>query len=276
MGRFVLYLSAVLSVLNRAFTMRRGSVEGKRAAEHLQFIDNERILTLAMLADAGDESLRLARYYDTGSHDPATASATHAEYCNRIDFLFVKGRCFAAGFTSYALQVLETQTYTIIVSGGTKTIGGGVSATVKRRCLRRMQCWVYLAVDTVQAEFPAWSAVQSMEILNLACSSDPSAASGDQRSASVRRMAQLLSVSDSELTAELDEVFPVAYNIKSASKGISNIDAWREAFSRLTTRKHKCGRLDALRSLLVRACAWQGSSTSKVEQTFSRLEFWAT
>jgi hypothetical protein len=242
----------------------------------LQFIDNERILTLAMLADAGDESLRLARYYDTGSHDPATASAVNTEYCNRIDFLFVKGRCFTSGFTGYALQLLESQTYNINLREGSKAIGGGVSAAVKKRCLKRMQCWVYLAIATVQAEFPTWSAVQSMEILNLACSGDPSAASGDQRRASVRRMAQLIGVSDTDLSNEIDEVFPVAYNIRSSGKGISNIDAWREAFSRMTTREHKCGRMDALRSVLVRACAWQGSSTSKVEQTFSRMELWAT
>jgi hypothetical protein len=275
MGRFVLYLSAVMSVLVKAAAMRRGLEEGRRAAEHLQFIDNERILTLAMLADAGDESLRLARYYDTGSHDPATASAVHTEYCNRIDFLFVKGRCFTSGFTGYALQLLESQTYNINLREGSKAIGGGVSAAVRRRCMRRMQCWVYLAVDTVQAEFPKWGAVQSLEILNLACSSDPTAESGPVYGASVRRMAQMLGISDIELSAELDEVFPLAHHIKSASKGISNIDAWREAFSKLTARRHNCGRLHALRSVLVRACAWQGSTTSKVEQTFSRMERWA-
>jgi hypothetical protein len=62
MGRFILYLPAVISTLIEVMTTRAGSKSGHTATEHLQFIDSERVIAVSMLADAGDEALMLARF----------------------------------------------------------------------------------------------------------------------------------------------------------------------------------------------------------------------
>ncbi len=270
MGRCILYLSALLSTLIHVSLTRRGQRDAGVAEGHLQFIDNERVLTLAMLADAGDESLMLARYYDTGRHDPATALQKQDEFRMRIDFLFVRGKCFTTGFTNYALEVLR-RPYTVIVRNTPKTIGGGVSDVVRKRCLQRMQCWVWLATSTIRTEFPKWDITQCLTVFNLDVG-DAQGESGRNRDMHVDRLAQILRLPPECLRAELDDVLPVAFQVKSNGKGMSNMEAWRSAVNRLTDRGTAYGSLHTLRQTLIRACAWQGCSTSGVEQTFSRVD----
>ena len=91
MGRFVLYFQAIVSTLIKVRTTRVGRKEATAADGQLEFLDNERVLTVAMMADAGDEALQLCRYYDTGRHNPGEAERVHDEFRVRIDFLFVWG-----------------------------------------------------------------------------------------------------------------------------------------------------------------------------------------
>ena len=132
--------------------LRSGRKEGREAMEALQFVDNERIVQVAMLADAGDEALLVTRFYDTGSHDPGQAASLHDQFRCRIDYLFCQGHCQTLGFTRHALVVLQ-QTYTVILGETVKRIGGGVCQATFDSALSRMRAWVFLATPTIQSEF---------------------------------------------------------------------------------------------------------------------------
>eukprot|EP00959_Pyramimonas_sp_CCMP1952_P457767 9475487-Pyramimonas_sp.AAC.1 len=272
MGRFIMYLPAVLSTLIEAWRTKSGKQDGKTALEHLSFIDNERLVMLALLADAGDESLMLARYYDTGTHDPGSAVEVHEQYRMRIDYLFVQGNCWRFGYTRHALTVLQS-TYVVVLARGSKTIGGGVSDDILDRCLQRMRSWVYLATCTIQAEFPKWDVTHCLSVFRLD-NFDVYGADGHGRQTSMARLAQVLGLSASKLKAQIDMIMPFAANIKGQSKGMTTIDAWRAAITRLSSQPNQkfWGKVVTLKKALLRACAWQGCVTSGVEQMFSRVD----
>ena len=271
MARFILYLQAIASTLVEIATSRSGRKEGKLASEQIEFLDEERVLTIAMLADAGDEALRLARFYDTGSHDPAESLATHQEFRQKIDFLYTQGRCFEFGYCKVALHLLRSE-YSLAHRGLHTFLGGGVPDEVRARCLARMRAWVYLATSTIQAEFPRWDATLCMSIFNLQ-DARADGQNGRIRELNIRRLAHILSLPSEEFHAELDNVISAAHAIKSDGKGMSNAEAWTEAVERATARATSFGPLHHLRAALVRVNCWQGSTTSKVEQTFSRVDF---
>ena len=68
LGRFVLNFQAILAVANQITRLCRGKPEGKHAEDFLRFITNEKLLLLAMCADAADESNHLLRYVDQESY----------------------------------------------------------------------------------------------------------------------------------------------------------------------------------------------------------------
>ena len=268
MGRFVLYFPAVVATMLEVAVTRRGRPEGKRAEGLLAFIDNERALTDATLADVGDEALQLTRFYDTGSHDPASAASVHDEFRARVDFLFVQGRCWEFGFCKYALRVLG-RSYAVVHDGAPRIIGGGVSVEAQARCLQRLRCWVFLATTTIATEFPKWDVTQAMQVFRLAAGHG---ASGGARDAAVRRLATVFGLCAEKLHAQLGRVYPVAFNLQAISKGLPDVEAWRQAVLKISARPSSFGDVSELRQVLVRALAWQGCSTSKVEQSFSRLD----
>lgn len=61
-GRCVLFFHAVLATMVQISQARKGRPEGIAAAEFLHWLDNEKALQLAMMADAGDENMILTRF----------------------------------------------------------------------------------------------------------------------------------------------------------------------------------------------------------------------
>ena len=87
-------------------------------------------------------------------------------------------------------------------------------------------------------------------------------------------MAQILDIDPEQLRVQLDYVMPVAENIKRQGKGLGTITAWTQAVTSLTARPSMkmVGNLEELKTALFRAVAWQGCTTSPVEQTFSTMD----
>ncbi len=218
----------------------------------------------------------LARYYDTGTHDPSAAVEQHEQFRMRIDYLFVQGNCRDFGYTRHALIVLQS-VYTIPLAKGTKTIGGGVSDHDFNACLQRLRAWVYMATVTIQSEFPRWDVTHCCSIFRLDDSRERQAVDGRGRQLCILRISQVLGLDATRLQAQLDMVYPFAAALKSHSKGMSTMDAWRQAVMRLSSLKSQRfhGKVNTLRKALLRACAWQGSTTSGVEQFFSRVDLGA-
>ena len=167
MGRFILLLDPLIETLVSISITRAGRKEAKESLDALEFLDSERIMCLAMCADAGDESLIVTRFYDTGTFDPALHQEQLADFRARIDFLFVAGHCFDYGFTREA-RIRLRRVRTLCLRGATKSIGGDVDNTLKERCLKRFRCWVWLATATINAEFPQWDLLSCFAIFNVA------------------------------------------------------------------------------------------------------------
>eukprot|EP00969_Alexandrium_andersonii_P156325 6911781-Alexandrium_andersonii.AAC.1 len=54
LGRFVIYIEAVLAMAVYICTARQGRPEAAHARGWLSWLDEERLVVIAMLADAGD------------------------------------------------------------------------------------------------------------------------------------------------------------------------------------------------------------------------------
>ena len=223
MGRFILWFPAVMATLIYILTTRSGRPEAKRAAECLELIDNERVVTLAMLADAGDEALMVARFFDTEKHDVSRTYQVLDTFRARIDYLFLQGNCKNLGFTKFAIQALQ-QNYTFVVKGSVRGIGGGISNTVFVRALNRLKVWVGLAIATVRSEIPEWDITQLFSVLDMSLQGTGSdRRTGPARQLNIDRLSNLLTLPTSKLTAELSHVLPVALQLQSEGS-YSNIE----------------------------------------------------
>lgn len=65
LGRFVLTFDALLATAVEIATRRAGTEPAKFAAAFLASVTEEDVLTLAMLADAGDKSSAIVRFFDS-------------------------------------------------------------------------------------------------------------------------------------------------------------------------------------------------------------------
>ena len=96
LGRFVLYFDAVVATAYELQTRWEGTAHGKRGTHFLASIDEESMLTLAMLADAGDEASAVVRFFDTKDHDISEVPAVLSDFLARIDVLFFQRGCLSS------------------------------------------------------------------------------------------------------------------------------------------------------------------------------------
>ena len=81
----------------------------RKAQNFLLWLNEERALQAAMLADAADTSLRLTRCMDSEELDTAALQAEVASYRNEIRALFVEGKCWTSfGYTKSMCESLST------------------------------------------------------------------------------------------------------------------------------------------------------------------------
>ena len=133
------------------------------------FLTDESVITLAMLADAGDELDILVRVFDVEAVDPSTMAMECITFMDRIDTLFTLGECKTCGYTAYTLQELrKSKLVSHPWTRGGRSIGrpGGVHDDLFDRCLQRMRNWVTLAKATLRAEVPDFEAAYSFRIFN--------------------------------------------------------------------------------------------------------------
>ncbi|MCP4239090.1 MAG: hypothetical protein GY772_00850 [bacterium] len=293
MGRVVLLMRPLIETMQHIARTRVGSQPAKDAEQFLGFIDTERTVTLGMLADAGDESLRLTRIYDGTNYDPAGHERQLAEFAARVQFLFVQGHCTSMGYTGEALKSLR-RVHTFNIRGRPKSVGGegAVTPELLERCMQRMRRWVWLATATVRAEFPAWdfpSLFAMMDIdrfMSQACPRSsrtarrgdvdaaeavpPASASQTLDPTAFARAAKVFAVSQSALTQEWEEVLPLAWHVKQQAGGtLSNAACFQTVvtdwLSRSTCRAGVY-RTGAFQTVLTAYIASHGLSTSDVER----------
>ena len=180
-------------------------------------VDEQMLLQLGMVADAGDEALVHTRYCDTEDIDHAAMPLANTRFLQRISLLFGQDkRCLESGCTLHVLKALEKPVI-LFVKGAHRTIGwgGNVTQQITDKCLDRMRNWCRLAQLVVRAEFPDFELLYSFSIFNLHAPKDKdegNALSDVKISHGVHfeRLARVFEVDQEELRAGYDIVFPVA------------------------------------------------------------------
>ena len=86
MGRTCVYLKPMVQTM--IANAARSDLSGKAAKAWLEFLDEERCVQAAMLADAADESLLLTRIFDSEHVDTATVHREITHYLRKIKSLF--------------------------------------------------------------------------------------------------------------------------------------------------------------------------------------------
>ena len=148
---------------------RRGEDAGNSAEAWLEWVVTEEGVQFGMLIDAADEVMKILRFHDRENCDPSEIAHLISIFVKNVMALFVDRGALKCGMTQMMIQHLSKQ-HTIFLNGGktVKTIGStdGVPTDVIDRCFTRMQKWTRLALNVVQAEWPAFEIVQATTILD--------------------------------------------------------------------------------------------------------------
>ena len=272
--RFILYFDAIVAVAYELMTRRTGD-KANRARAFLQKIDEERLLTLAMLADAGDEVAVLVRFFDTKDHDIAKVSSVLKNFMNRIDALFLQKRCLQSvdgchTYTSFALELLREGKMLSIQEGRAMKVRSlkAVPPEVVDRCLSHMAAWVKLCVATVMGEFPDFEVMSAFSVFDLSLNET---LGGDGfMTTGLRRLAKTFDIDHKLLRREFIDFRRTA--VRKSKEGMSNYDAWRESVmsvEKSSSRTQQAHPRAGLRHALARYGAFIGAGTSTVERAFS-------
>ena len=267
LGRSCLYLHALLKTALHIAQFARVPDTAMKAKNWLAWLDTEKAVAGAMLADAMDHTLAFTRFLDTESVDPATMAREIEVFLNVGRNLFGGTQpacCSVFGYTATMLEELKSPVVWI-VGGETRTLGcdGGVPRSVLDRCLGRMSAWFHLVEKALRAECPSFELCQAFQVFDLAMMRQPAVSAAAEP---LERIARACAVDAVKLKAQWQDFWPRARAL--ASRG--NKEAWRFALASLDNThgwvRHPS---EELRQALVTYFA-HGLSTSGVEQAFSK------
>ena len=194
------------------------------ATQFLEELDAERIVQLAMLADAAAEAIVITRLLDTEQCASEDVSLKLEVFLSSIKMLFLDGMCVEHGYTSFALKSLRNS-IVVYVGGRPKCFGchGAAAAAIVETCKARMQKWVRLCIDVVKAEFPNFGFLASFSVFHLPsageCENSPLQMT-EPLSERLGRLAKFAEVDPDELKSQYSEVYPAAHKIKAGGGGL--------------------------------------------------------
>ena len=152
--------------------MRPGTVEAEVGEEFLLAQDGlagaEDRLLLAMMADAGDESMLLQRFFDDSSLDIAEGPPEMSAFIERVAYLFKHGGAVNCGYTKFAMENMKN-TCTYVFKRTSVCIGlkDGPPPDMIQKCLKHMSGWVTRAVAILRQECPDWESIGVSQVLTL-------------------------------------------------------------------------------------------------------------
>ena len=277
LGRAVLGIFALIKTARRINILRPNTVEAAGANKFLAYINIERVLLLAMCADAADEVDVILRFVDKEDFPVEEVPDQVRFFMTRIRLLFIGGRCVDSGYTAWALQAVKKPcTFFVHKSTGLlKTIGNpsGVQQSTIDKCLKRLACWVVVSESIVQAEFPDFLILGSLENFKLGGTEQRPARVPDDVNKGLKKMAAFFCVDPGRLKQQYETHYPIAQALRSADSSMSSKDAWKAAIDKTQRRKDVAENhpVDALLPVLVRFLSWKPSSCG-LEQDFSRMD----
>ena len=168
LGRFLIWLEAVLMTSVWVSVNRKNTVEQEVADEFLAWINEEKLVQLAMCADGGDDSLCFTRFLDSEGFDVSEIPSEIHIYVNKLNSQFLQGNCVKTGYTKHVLDILK-KSRGYFVQNQPFTLGGPgrVSPAMIERCMKRMACWVKLAINVIDAEYPSYQLLHSFLVFDL-------------------------------------------------------------------------------------------------------------
>ena len=267
LSRCLLNLDGLLSFCMKTSLLRRGTAQGDGVDRFMTLLNDELLLTAALMCDAGNETMNLIRAMDTDDMSVAELNQDLKEYLARIRWLFDPtnpGVRAIPGHTAYILDWLSKPHFLTENRRGGKCLGGTpIADDVFAAALKRMHQWAVLVRDIVAAEFPCFSIINAFSAFSL---SAPSASA--ERDTNLQRLA--LACNEQNLMEQFATHVPWAsacQGAPNAAKG-SHWQIWADAISK--TRKQ--GRLpsDSLATVLQKGICF-APTTSAIEQSFSRL-----
>lgn len=153
LARGVLFMDALIGLCNEV-RQTRGKIPKGRAQKFIDEVCPERLMTLALLADTGDECAALIRFFDKSDYDLTAVPLMIRSFTQRVDQLFVQGKVLEtpSSYCGIMLKYLETPRL-LPKSSGPATLGGrsAVEPAVLQRCKQRMNAWALLALKQLQA-----------------------------------------------------------------------------------------------------------------------------
>lgn len=285
LGRMLLQMHEFMDVV-QDIILRKTDGTSVLCVAWVQSLSAEKLVQLAMLADASDELLILTRALDCEAVDISTIHEVVDNCLRTLEALFAKSMCLSViGYTKHVMDLLAHARVfhlprgRMVLLGGTHVDMTAVSAT----CLTRMRAWLALVRETIMTEFPDYEVFQAFRVFNLGArgpskggwnlgaSQEPATAdSEDPVQVHLARLAAVCNVDGPALQAEFLQHFPIAAKLKHQSVDHDNKAAWRAAVE--STQLHHATRqsypVAALMPVLSRYLAWT-AATSGVEQNFS-------
>jgi hypothetical protein len=279
MGRAVLHLPALLATAVAVAVKRKGKPEGKQAQQFLEWVDVEKCLQLAMVADAGADGMAFKNFWDSEQSDPARSSMEIETFRAKLSAMWVDGHCVGVGFTAHMIGLLrEPVTLPSSAVGFPKTIGAHITPedAVFKQCLGRMRAFASMALSCLQAEFPHWDVLQSFSIFLLGTRGGRRCLIGeeaDREAAAQCKLSRLCNVFDVPYAAAQSQyqlLLPLAQQEYLHHQQASNVDAWRAALTRVRDRRLR-GHYPSseIGQLLARYAAFVGCTTQGQESAFS-------
>jgi hypothetical protein len=172
----------------------------------LRELSEERLLTIAMAADASAVVLKFTRFFDAETYDASQLATEALECSNSLHHLFVDGACIDHGLTHHMLAVLKTPLVWVDEKGVPCSVGGTDAKveTARRACKARFEAFTKLALVTLLAEFPGFHQMIAFQAFQLGQKSGIRLSMGRWLE-SVDRLAKLCGVNAKELAEQLQD-----------------------------------------------------------------------
>ncbi len=271
-SRIVLTFEAVLATAQEMHEERRHEETGRHAKHFLNLVDEEMMLSFAMMADAGEENLELVRFLDSENMSTTDIAAECHRFLQRITVLFEGRGCLRSGHTAFMLSLLQKERL-LFIDHKAKRVGGHNLQRATDRCLERLVKWVRLAREVVRAEFPQFESVQAFAALRLLGPDDrPTSYNVESErnalAAQLTKLAALLRLDVNVLSEQFFAHLPSA-QFAFDSQNCTSFAAWRQVVRATLDdrRRRQSHGADVLKEVLIRQAAW-GASTSGVERLF--------
>ena len=272
LSRIVLFFFAFLQTTQRV-AMERTDEKGKAAASFLEWLNAERSLQLAMLADCAVENLELTRLVDYEGFPTKDLPMNLCAFRDRIRALFTDNDpgCLRMGLTGHMLRLLD-RGFLINFPGRQMHVKElwRPSAILTTACVCRMANWVRLTEATLTAEFPSFEVVQAFAAFSLKQGAGSQHGGHLLRTSQIARLQNAFKIGHDEAAeVQLQRLWHVARRIAD-EQGSATQDAWLQAVQHVTRSWSKQS-VSAALPLLVRFWC-SGASSSGVEQAFSRAK----